>query len=120
MLQAHGGDHKSAAYQGSHANLDSIKRGANTEYYLARLKRDHPDIAEALVHGEYPSVRAAAKAAGLVSEPTPLETLHRAWRKVSQEDRLRFLHDTLTQAEWELLQRPQGIPQGAPSTPGGE
>jgi hypothetical protein len=40
--------------------------GNSSRYRIARLKRDFPDIADALGRGEYPSVRAAAKAAGFV------------------------------------------------------
>jgi hypothetical protein len=82
------------------------KRGSNAStYQVARLKRDRPDIADALARGEYPSVRAAAKAAGIVHDPTPLDYLHRYWRKVSAEDRLRFLVEMLTPNERRALQR---------------
>jgi len=33
----------------------------------------------------------SARAAGIVRQRTPLDYLHRYWRKVSPEDRLRFL-----------------------------
>ncbi len=42
----------------------SEKRDKN--YYLARLKRDHPEIFRKLEAGEYSSVRAASIAAGIV------------------------------------------------------
>jgi hypothetical protein len=73
-------------------------RGNTSRYHLARLKRDHPDIARALADGKYRSVRAAAKA-GLVHESTPLATLHRVWRKVSSDDQARFLIEMLTPAQ---------------------
>ncbi len=41
------------------------------EYLVRRLKRDFPEIAEALARGEYPSARAAAIAAGIIRKPTP-------------------------------------------------
>jgi hypothetical protein len=41
--------------------------GTTTSYLAARLKRDHPDIVERI--GEFPSIRAAAIAAGIV-KPT--------------------------------------------------
>ena len=63
--------------------------GANTRYYIARLKRDHPKISAALAAGKFTSVRAAAKAAGFVHDPTPLTMLHRYWRQVAPDDRLR-------------------------------
>jgi hypothetical protein len=38
----------------------------NTEYFTAVLARDHPEIHATLKRGEYGSVRAAARAAGIV------------------------------------------------------
>ncbi|TMA61104.1 MAG: helix-turn-helix transcriptional regulator [Deltaproteobacteria bacterium] len=99
-LPKHGGDRVSEAYQGNDRYLG--KRGNSSRYHIARLKRDHPDIAEALARGEYPSVHAAAKAAGLVREPTPLQSLYRSWRKVSPEERRRFLLEMLTPQERQL------------------
>lgn len=81
----------------------SSKDLTQKEYRIARLKRDRPDIAEALAHGEYPSVRAAAKAAGIVHDPTPLDYLHRYWRKVDPADRIRFLIEMLTPNERRAL-----------------
>src|ERR1041385_47572 len=100
-LQSHGGDHKSEDFQGSHDCLE--KSGRGSKYRIAKLKRDHPGIAEALARGEYPSVRAAAKAAGFVHDLTPLDYLHRYWRKVSPDDRLRFLIEMLTPNERRAL-----------------
>ena len=72
---------------------------SHQKYLLARLKRDAPEICAAMERGEFWSARAAAKAAGILREPTPLATLHRVWRKVSLEDRARFLIEMLTPAE---------------------
>lgn len=52
-----------------HGNV--VPRGQSSEYRIARLKRDAPEIATALARGEYPSVRAAAMAAGFVPPPSP-------------------------------------------------
>jgi hypothetical protein len=72
--------------------MDRPKRGSNAASYLvARLKRDTPAIAADLAAGKYHSVRAAAKAAGSIQNPTPLMILHRYWRQVNPENRLRFL-----------------------------
>jgi hypothetical protein len=68
-----------------------IKRGANTADLTSRLARDHPQVLARLQAGEFPSVRAAAKAAGLIPEWTPLEQLERAWRRAPPEDRAAFL-----------------------------
>lgn len=65
-------------------------RGASAEYLVRRLKRDHPEIAEALARGEYPSARAAAIAAGVVRVPTLLDLFARLWAKASPEEQDRI------------------------------
>jgi hypothetical protein len=96
-LQRHGGDHKSDVFQGSHGYLEKNDRGS--AYRIARLKRDHPAIAEDLAEGKYPSVRAAAKVAGIVRDPTPLDCLHRSWKKASPEERSAFVRVILASEE---------------------
>ncbi len=44
----------------------SIKYGETSEYLAARLRRDHPEIAAKAARGEFPSIKAAARAAGIV------------------------------------------------------
>lgn len=100
-LRANGGDRRSQEFQCNDSNAEI--RGNASAYRIARLKRDHPAIAAALAEGHFPSVHAAAKAAGLVHVPTPMETLARAWRKVSPQDRLRFLSETLTAEERQMI-----------------
>lgn len=41
-----------------------VRQLKGNKYLIARLKRDHPDIAQRLADGEFRSVRAAAQAAG--------------------------------------------------------
>jgi hypothetical protein len=65
-----------------------IDRGAS--YLVRRLKRDYPEIAEALARGEIPSARAAGIAAGIVKVPTPLELLRKDWKKASTQERETF------------------------------
>jgi hypothetical protein len=52
---------------GKNRNGDNvtIPKGNSASYLVRRLKRDAPQIAEALAKGEYPSARAAGIAAGL-------------------------------------------------------
>jgi hypothetical protein len=64
--------------------------GRGSEYLVRRLKRDAPEIAEALARGEYKSARAAGIAAGIVKVPTPLDDLKRAWKKASKEEKDSF------------------------------
>lgn len=96
-LQQWGGDRKSQEHQnqGSHDYLD-IGRG--TDYRIARLQRDRPDILEGLKEGQYRSVRQAAIAAGIVKDrPTvtvPLDDPAKAAAMLKQR---------LTGADLEIL-----------------
>jgi hypothetical protein len=92
-LGKHGGDRKSkAAKDQDQVDIVNLKHeGGNSAAYLAaRLERDEPEIKAALDRGEYPSVRAAAKAAGIVRDKTPLENLRKWWAKASEDERLQF------------------------------
>jgi hypothetical protein len=89
-LAEHGGDRKSEEIQVDNINLKSTG-GTSSEYLTARIARDNPAILEKMKAGEYPSVRAAARAAGVLKETSPLDLLKRAWGKASQEERDTFL-----------------------------
>jgi len=65
--------------------------GNSQTYLAARLRRDHPEIAERVKAGEFRSIRAAAIVAGIVKVKTPLERLFAEWKKASQEERAEFL-----------------------------
>jgi hypothetical protein len=67
------------------------KCGTSARYIVERLKRDAPDVAEALARGEYPSARAAGIAAGIVKVLTKLEAAKKAYLKLSPEEKNRFL-----------------------------
>ena len=67
-------------------------------YLIARLKRDYPDIAERFVNGEFPSARAAARAAGISwksweASSSPILQLRYYWRKATEAERLTFLKE---------------------------
>jgi hypothetical protein len=66
-------------------------KGNSAAYLVRRLKRDAPEIAAALGRGEYPSARAAAKAAGIIRDPTPLERLQRLWPNCTAAEQAEFL-----------------------------
>jgi len=69
-LKGHGGDRRSEQVQQD--QLDNInlksKGGTQAEYIKARLKRDHPKIAEELEQGQHRSARAAGIAAGFIKD----------------------------------------------------
>jgi hypothetical protein len=70
-------------------NTSAITRGStNSNYLLSRLKRDAPDIAEKYFKGEYPSVRQAALAAGIVKQQSPFEKAVKAMKKLDNEQDL--------------------------------
>ena len=70
-------------------NINSFihpKGGTGKSYLLKRLKRYNPKIAENYIQGEYPSVRQAAIAAGIVKVKTPLEQILTISKKLTNED----------------------------------
>jgi hypothetical protein len=102
-LREHGGDRRSEAFQAYHDKLEK-KHGTSQDYLKARLQRDRPDLLEAYARQEFPSLRAAAKAAGFVKDESPLMIVARLWRKVPEDELLTFLQKTLTPAQWRTLQ----------------
>ena len=79
-------------------NVDNVnivssktKGGNQADYLAARIKRDHPAIAAGIAAGEYPSIRAAAIAAGIVNVPTALEAAKRAALRLNDADRAELL-----------------------------
>lgn len=60
-------------------------------YFHERLQRDFPDVFKDLNTGVYPSVRAAALAAGLIKERTRLTELKNAWSKATAAERSDFI-----------------------------
>lgn len=64
-----------------------MKRGGTgAAYLLRRLARDFPDILIAYERGEYRSVRAAAKAAGIIKEKSAFEKICKLLPKLPNED----------------------------------
>lgn len=66
--------------QTDHGKAESF--GNNSAYLAARIARDAPAIHEEMKAGKYPSVRAAARAAGLVKVPDPVRVAATAFAKV--------------------------------------
>ncbi len=64
-LKAHGRPKKDEERKASER---SIKHGETAEYIKARLRRDHPEIAEELEQGQHRSARAAGIAAGFIKD----------------------------------------------------
>ena len=68
----HGGDRRSTQAKGGQPSDRRLKYGENTAYLQARLRRDAPELADALDRGEIKSARAAAIEAGII---TPFPSL---------------------------------------------
>ena len=62
----HGGDRRSPEAKEDQPSKRSLKYGENTAYLKARLRRDAPEVADALERGEIKSARAAAIEAGII------------------------------------------------------
>jgi hypothetical protein len=67
--------------------------GRGSAYLIGRLKRDAPEFAKRLAAGEFRSARAAALAAGIITETSQLTVLRRAWKRASPNDRSTFLSE---------------------------
>ncbi|MCF6117133.1 DUF2057 domain-containing protein [Mesorhizobium muleiense] len=61
------------------------------DYFEARLRNEFPSIYADLQAGKFKTVNAAAKAAGLVKPPRPLNVLKNAWTKASQAEQREFM-----------------------------
>jgi hypothetical protein len=62
----------------------------DSAYFRRRLEKEHPAIYRELLSKKYPSVRAAAAAAGLIHLPTRLDALKREWRRATASEQRAF------------------------------
>lgn len=77
-------------------NIKATRGGTDTEYTLRRLKRDAPELLEAIKRGEL-SVNAAAIKAGIRKRPSQAELCVKAFRKA--ENRLEVIRLILAELE---------------------
>jgi hypothetical protein len=72
-----------------HKAIDNINsfNGTSADYLARRIARDHPDILERMKAGDYKSVRAAAKDAGIVKDKTPLQHVQTSWKHATLDDK---------------------------------
>ena len=73
VLNANGGDVKSEEYQfDKKENIKLItgsdKGGTSSKYRISKLKRDHPEIAERMIAGEFKTVSEAERATTDITE----------------------------------------------------
>jgi hypothetical protein len=78
----------------------------DNDYWLRRLKRDHPALHARCLAGELPVRRACAEV-GYISLPGPVDVLIRTWRKATEAQRREFFE--LAQAD--KLRAASGTPR---------
>lgn len=72
-------------------NITNAKRGSTgAEYLTARIARDAPAVLERMKRGEFKSVRAAARAAGILKPIDPVRVAVRVVAKMTTEQRAAF------------------------------
>lgn len=79
------------AEQDKFYNVKLTKSGNSTDYLARRIAKNRPDILARMQAGEFPSVRAAAKEAGIIKDKTTLEQLSTLWKKATEKERAQFL-----------------------------
>jgi hypothetical protein len=66
---------------------EKAKAGNRSDYLVARIARDRPDILERMKAGEFASVREAARAAGIIKDVSLVTQVIRLWEKATPEER---------------------------------
>jgi len=69
----------------------NIKGGSNQRYRIAKLKRDYPEIAFRMEQGEFTTVSAAERAAGILGpKMSTVEKLVRAYDRLSDSEKQEY------------------------------
>lgn len=91
-IAEHGGDRKSDQDSKNENGILNPRGGNNQPYRIAKLKRDHPAIAERLELGEFKNVREAERAAGLNVPPklSRVRKLIRAYDRLTESEQSEF------------------------------
>jgi hypothetical protein len=66
---------------------EKSKTGNRSDYLLARMARDRPDILERMKAGEFTSIREAAREAGIIKGVSLVNQVVRLWEKATPEER---------------------------------
>lgn len=66
---------------------EKAKAGNRSDYLVARMARDRPDILERMKAGEFTSVREAAREAGIIKDVSLVHQVVRLWEKATSEER---------------------------------
>ena len=97
LAVAVGEEQATTVVQGKHrsslSDNEEALQGTSAAYLLRRLSRMDGDWLDRYEAGEFPSVRQAAIAAGIVKVPGGLDRLRAAWKKATKDERLTFLEE---------------------------
>jgi hypothetical protein len=66
---------------------EKAKAGNRSDYLVARMARDRPDILERMKAGAFTSVREAAREAGIIKDVSLVNQVVRLWAKATPEER---------------------------------
>ena len=66
---------------------EKAKAGNRSDYLVARIARDRPDILGRMKAGEFTSVREAAREAGIIKDVLLFNQVVRLWEKATPEER---------------------------------
>ena len=66
---------------------EKARAGNRSDYLVSRIARDRPDILERMKAGAFPTVREAARAAGIIKEVALVNQVLRLWEKATPEER---------------------------------
>ena len=66
---------------------EKAKAGNRSDYLVARIARDKPDLLERMKAGEFASVREAAREAGIIKDVSLVTQVVRLWEKATPEER---------------------------------
>ena len=92
-----GREEKETVVPGKHRSSlqsnEDASQGNGSAYLLRRLSRMDGDWLARYEAGEFPSVRQAAIAAGIVKVPAVIDRLRSAWKRASPADRLAFMEE---------------------------
>src|SRR5215468_9438523 len=65
---------------------EKAKAGNRSDYLVARIARDRPDILRRMKAGEFASVREAAREAGIIKDVSVVNQVVRMWEKATPEE----------------------------------
>ena len=114
-LQKNGGVRRGNEFQAHHDNTENNTMGNNPEYLLGRIARDNPIVFQKVIDGEFLSVRAAAKAAGIeLAQPKKTVTLSTNVERVADTLKLHYSREEVQRIIDRLVESIEEAPVDLP------